>query len=196
MGLYLGRCGKLCQSKGPPSAPGKESGGGPTIFRSSLKDHLCCSPGCVSARVAPIRVNLAVTSNWSRSPASAAASICKWTLSADQVGVLQLDLKSDGVLDSPEPDALATHERALRTAGGAPRVIPGTSNATGIAQTEVDPATANATATGQLDTAWSACTDHDRRPLPGAAPELLPLRQLPDHPGPSARLLGLLDALA
>ncbi|MDT4993382.1 MAG: hypothetical protein QOH97_3274 [Actinoplanes sp.] len=107
---------------------------------------------------------------------------------------------SEAVTDA-EQAALAAHERALRTAGGALRVVTGSDAGAVVEQAGIDPGTARAAAIGQLDTGWSACTDHDRHPATGQPCQvsfldcfhcgncLITRDHLP-------RLLGLLDALA
>ena len=100
-----------------------------------------------------------------------------------------------------EQAALAAHQRALDAAGGSLRVVPGPVHAERLNQAGLDSDTARRTADGELDTAWSACTDHDQHPTTGK-----PCREsfldcfhcgnclvTRDH---LPRLLGLLDAFA
>jgi hypothetical protein len=100
-----------------------------------------------------------------------------------------------------EQAALAAHQRALQAAGGTLRVIPGPASADVLGQVGLDADAARRAEHGQLDTAWSACTDPERHPIAGSRCEasfldcfhcgncLITTSHLP-------RLLGLLDALA
>ncbi|WP_157124495.1 hypothetical protein [Nocardia pseudovaccinii] len=108
------------------------------------------------------------------------------------------DVFGESLLDA-EQSALAAHHRALERAGGALAVISGPADADHLEQAGLDATTARRSADRQLDTAWSACTDHDHHPATGK-----PCRQsfldcfqcgncliTRDH---LPRLLGLLDA--
>jgi hypothetical protein len=109
------------------------------------------------------------------------------------------DVIGEAVLDA-EQAALAAHDRALRTAGGVLRVIPGPPQPASIEQVGVDPHTAQQAATGALETGWSACTNHASHPATGRPCQasfldcfhcgncLITRDHLP-------KLLGLLDAL-
>ncbi|MFJ5100801.1 hypothetical protein [Streptomyces sp. NPDC088554] len=100
-----------------------------------------------------------------------------------------------------EQAALAAHQRTLRSAGGALRVIPGSACGDNPEDGGLDADLAHRAEHGQLDTAWSACTDPERHPVTDSRCEasfldcfhcgncLITTAHLP-------RLLGLLDALA
>lgn len=101
-----------------------------------------------------------------------------------------------------EQAAWAAHHRALGAAGGtALRVVAGEVTAGGLADTGLNAQTAQHGAQGTLDTAWSACINHDQHPATGQPCRasfldcfhcgncLITQGHLP-------RLLGLLDALA
>ncbi|MFJ5668475.1 hypothetical protein ACIQAR_22560 [Micromonospora chalcea] len=100
-----------------------------------------------------------------------------------------------------EQAAWAAHERALNQAGGRLRVVPGDATASHFADTRLDSTTAEEANAGSLDTAWSACTNHDQHPTTGQACRasfldcfhcgncLITQAHLP-------RLLGLLDAMS
>jgi hypothetical protein len=73
-----------------------------------------------------------------------------------------------GALVDAEQSALAAHQRALQAAGGALQVVSGAADAKRLEQAAGLPAeTARRTASGELDTAWSACTGHDKHPATG-----------------------------
>ncbi|MFE3956055.1 hypothetical protein ACFXPS_17910 [Nocardia sp. NPDC059091] len=107
---------------------------------------------------------------------------------------------SEGLVDA-EKSALAAHRRALERAGGSLTVVPGPTDASRLKEAGIDLDTAHRSIDGQLDTAWSACTDYDHHPLTSK-----PCREsfldcfqcgncliTRDH---LPRLLGLLDAMA
>jgi hypothetical protein len=72
----------------------------------------------------------------------------------------------EAVVDA-ERSAIAAHERALASAGGELRVVPGPVNEESLQQAGLDPDTAKRANAGELDTGWSACTDHDHHPATG-----------------------------
>jgi hypothetical protein len=100
-----------------------------------------------------------------------------------------------------EQAAWAAHHRALAEAGGRLHVIPGDLTVDSLADIGLDPATTTDTIAGRLDTAWSACTNHDEHPATGRPCRasfldcfhcgncLITREHLP-------RLLGLIDALS
>lgn len=100
-----------------------------------------------------------------------------------------------------EQAALAAHQRAVQSAGGALRVVPGPATGTRLEHAGLDADTAHRAGNGELDTAWSACTGPDRHPVTGDRCEatfldcfhcgncLITTAHLP-------RLLALLDALS
>lgn len=103
-------------------------------------------------------------------------------------------------LADAEQSALAAHHHALQAAGGALQIIPGPVDTDRLEQAGLPVQTAQQTASGELDTAWSACADHDQHPATGrpCRASFLDCFQCGnclitrDH---LPRLLGLLDAL-
>lgn len=108
------------------------------------------------------------------------------------------DVFGEALADA-EKSALAAHQRALEHAGGSLAVVAGPVDADRLQKAGLDAETAHRGADGLLDTAWSACTDHDHHPVTGK-----PCREsfldcfqcgncliTRDH---LPRLLGLLDA--
>lgn len=73
----------------------------------------------------------------------------------------------DEALRDAEQAALDAHQRALATAGGRLRVHPGPDTREVLEHAGLDPATAGHVSAGTLDTAWSACADHDSHPATG-----------------------------
>lgn len=110
------------------------------------------------------------------------------------------DVVGQALVDA-ERSALDAHQRALDTQGGSLRVITGPADAEHLHQAGLDADTARKAADGDLDTAWSGCTDHDHHPATGTRCRasfldcfhcgncLITRDHLP-------RQLGLLDALA
>jgi hypothetical protein len=76
------------------------------------------------------------------------------------------DIVSEAVADA-ERAALDAHQRALNNAGGALHVVTGPVDAEHLEKAGLDPQTAQAAADGDLDTAWTGCTDHDHHPATG-----------------------------
>lgn len=68
-------------------------------------------------------------------------------------------------LADAEQAALLAHERAVRAAGGGPRVLTGPADITALTKAGLAPSAARQVADSALDTGWSACADHDRHPL-------------------------------
>jgi hypothetical protein len=110
------------------------------------------------------------------------------------------EVLGDALRDA-EQSALAAHHRALATAGGGLRVVPGPADPTTLQQqAQIDAIAAGQAVAGQLDTGWTACIDHQHHPATGTACQvsfidcfhcgncLVTRHHLP-------RLLGLLDAL-
>jgi hypothetical protein len=103
-------------------------------------------------------------------------------------------------LNDAEQSALAAHQRALDTAGGGLRIVSGPVDPAHLEHAGLDTDTAHRAVAGQIDTAWSACTDHDHHPGTGRTCResfldcfhcgncLITRNHLP-------QLLGLLDAL-
>lgn len=73
----------------------------------------------------------------------------------------------DEALLDAEQSALAAHERALAEAGGQLHVHAGPTDAEDLELSGLTADAARHAATGGLDTAWSACTDHDNHPATG-----------------------------
>ena len=70
-------------------------------------------------------------------------------------------------LADAEQSALAAHQRVLDATGGSLRVVPGPGDANHLRQAGLDSDTAQHAAAGELNTAWSACLDHDTHPGTG-----------------------------
>ena len=99
-----------------------------------------------------------------------------------------------------EQAALRAHQDALAAAGGAMRVVTGPVTTEALRGAGLDTVTAEQAITGDLDTAWTGCTDHDHHPVTGRQCQstlldcfhcgncLITREHLP-------RLLALLDAL-
>jgi hypothetical protein len=68
-----------------------------------------------------------------------------------------------------ERSALDAHQRALAAAGGTLWVLPGPAEPRQLRLVGLDAATATRVAAGELDTAWTACVDHDHHPVTGDA---------------------------
>jgi hypothetical protein len=70
-------------------------------------------------------------------------------------------------LADAEQSALAAHRRLREQAGGGPQIAPGMTGGPDGGDSPVeglDEETAHRVGRGELDTAWSACTDHDHHP--------------------------------
>ena len=74
------------------------------------------------------------------------------------------EVLGEALLDA-EQSARQAHERAVRAAGGGPRVVPGPAGSAALEASGLDPDTARQVADGDLDTGWTACVDHDQHPL-------------------------------
>jgi hypothetical protein len=71
-------------------------------------------------------------------------------------------------LTDVEHAAWAAHRRALAAAGGtALNVVSGTTSVDALTRAGLGPETAQRAVDGGLDTAWSACSDHDHHPATG-----------------------------
>jgi hypothetical protein len=112
-------------------------------------------------------------------------------LSGDPVIVSWAEEVLGEALTDAEQAARVAHERAARAAGGGPKIVGESGAVPGAAGRERD---------GELDTGWTACTDHSRHPATGRPCEVTFLDCFHcgnclvtrDH---LPRLLGLLDAL-
>ncbi|MFJ2598624.1 hypothetical protein [Streptomyces erythrochromogenes] len=82
-------------------------------------------------------------------------------------GVMQDALRDaeETALRAHEEAALRAHEMAKAARGGGPRVIPGPGDPADLERAGVQPAMAELLAAGGLDTAWTACDDHDHHPV-------------------------------
>ena len=110
------------------------------------------------------------------------------------------EVVADALVDA-EQSALAAHRRTLDTTGGHLHVLPGETDGDRLRDTGIPAAAAQRIATGEADTAWAACVDHDTHPATGRPCRasfldcfhcgncLITRAHLP-------RLLALLDALA
>lgn len=100
-----------------------------------------------------------------------------------------------------EQAALQAHQQALKIAGSTLKVISGPVSPESLTAAGLNPETAEKAADGQLDTGWTACTDHDHHPATDAPCKVTFLDCFHcgnclitrDH---LPHLLGLLDALA
>ena len=81
-------------------------------------------------------------------------------------GVMQEALRDaeETALRAHEEAALAAHEKAKAARGGGPTVIPGPATPADLEHAGLQPRTAEALTEGELDTAWTACTDYDHNP--------------------------------
>ncbi|MDF9815947.1 hypothetical protein [Streptomyces sp. SPB162] len=99
-----------------------------------------------------------------------------------------------------EQAALHAHQQALKIAGNTLKVVSGPVSPESLTAAGLDPETAEQAAAGQLDTGWTACTDHDHHPVTEAPCQVTFLDCFHcgnclitrDH---LPHLLGLLDAL-
>jgi len=85
-------------------------------------------------------------------------------LRSDPVIIAWAEETMDAALADAEQAALRAHAQALASHGGALRIIPGPAPAEDAAQVGLDAMTARRAATGELDTAWTACTGRDASP--------------------------------
>jgi hypothetical protein len=121
-------------------------------------------------------------------------------LSGDPVIISWAEEVLGEALTDAEQAARLAHERAARTAGGGPRVLPGPAGEDRLEESGLGPGTARRATNGELDTGWTACTNHDEHPATGRPCEVTFLDCFHcgnclvtrDH---LPRLLGLLDAL-
>jgi hypothetical protein len=110
------------------------------------------------------------------------------------------EVLGEALLDA-EQAARQAHDRAVKAAGGGPRVLAGPVNTAALEKSGLGPEAARHAADGELDTGWTACIDHDQHPLTREPSQVT----YPDcfHCGNCLvtrdhlpRLLALLDALA
>nr|WSX50719.1 hypothetical protein OG409_18275 [Streptomyces sp. NBC_00974] len=76
------------------------------------------------------------------------------------------EVMAEALVDA-EQAAIAAHQAALQSTGRAPTVIPGPASPKDFGRAGLDEAAATNLASGDLDTAWTACADHDRHPATG-----------------------------
>ncbi|MFE9813054.1 hypothetical protein [Streptomyces sp. NPDC005548] len=77
------------------------------------------------------------------------------------------EVVSEALVDA-ERAAADAHKRAAERRGGGPKVLPGAGTPHELEETGMAPDTARKLAGGELDTAWTACEDHDHNPETGA----------------------------
>ncbi|MGW7613486.1 hypothetical protein ACWGKW_40840 [Streptomyces sp. NPDC054766] len=80
------------------------------------------------------------------------------------------EVMAEALVDA-ERAALQAHQAALQSRGGAPTVIPGPVSAELLREAGLDEEAASGLAGGELDTAWTACADHDQHPVTKTACE-------------------------
>ncbi|MFF5297892.1 hypothetical protein ACFY5F_00870 [Streptomyces sp. NPDC013161] len=76
------------------------------------------------------------------------------------------EVVSEALVDA-EQAAAEAHERAIARRGGSPKVLPEATTAQQLQEDGLPPEIARKLADGQLDTAWTACEDHDHNPETG-----------------------------
>ncbi|MFD7487737.1 hypothetical protein [Streptomyces mirabilis] len=77
------------------------------------------------------------------------------------------EVVSEALVDA-EQAAAEAHARAVERRGGGPKVMPSAATAQQLEEGGLPADTARKLADGRLDTAWTACEDHDHNPETGA----------------------------
>lgn len=76
------------------------------------------------------------------------------------------EVMAEALVDA-EQAAIQAHQAAMQSRGGAPTVVPGPASPERLGEAGLGEGTANDLHSGDLDTAWTACADHDRHPATG-----------------------------